>query len=500
MFHEILIANRGEIAVRIIKACQEMGIATVAVYSDVDARAPHVRMADDSVPLGDPTPSESYLNIAKIIEAAKEKGAEAIHPGYGFLAENYEFADNCERAGIVFIGPKPEVIRLMGNKIEAKQHMENADVPVIPGYHKETESMDSLIEAGKSIGFPLIVKASAGGGGKGMRIVSGAEELKDALESCQREAKASFGDGALLMERYLSEPRHIEFQILGDNHGHVIHLFERECSIQRRHQKIIEETPSTALTPELRRKMGDAAVRAAKAVGYTNAGTVEFMFSKGEFYFMEMNTRLQVEHPITEMTTGIDLVKWQLRIASGELLTLKQEDLAQRGHSIECRIYAEDPERNFLPSTGRIQKMEVAHGVNVRHDLGVETGVDVPVHYDPMLAKLIVYGENREDAIQKMLWALSNYVVLGVTTNITFLKEIIKQEAFSRGEITTHFINDHIKDWSLTKEGLPLEALVAASLFDALHASTTAEPRITHAVVSDPHSPWKHSKKWRLGG
>jgi acetyl-CoA carboxylase biotin carboxylase subunit len=500
VFNKVMIANRGEIAVRIIKACQEMGINTLAIYSDVDSNAPHVRMADDTVALGDPTPSESYLNISKIIDAAKNKGAEAIHPGYGFLAENPEFAKACENAGIVFIGPKPEVIRLMGDKIEAKTHMGNADVPVIPGYHKEEQNIDSLLEAGKEIGFPLIVKASAGGGGKGMRIVKSEEGLQDAIESCQREAKSSFGDGTLLMERYLSEPRHIEYQILGDNHGNVVHLFERECSIQRRHQKIIEETPSTALTPELRKEMGEAALRAAKAVGYTNAGTVEFMYSKGDYYFMEMNTRLQVEHPITEMTTGIDLVKWQLRIAAGEELTLKQDDIVQRGHSIECRIYAEDPEKNFLPSTGHIQKMEVVHGVNVRHDLGVETDVDVPVHYDPMLAKLIVYDQNREDAIQKMLWALTNYVVLGVTTNITFLKEIIKHEAFKRGEITTHFIDDNIRDWSLTKEGLPLEALVAASLYDVIHASVSGEPRITHAAESDPHSPWKHSKKWRLGG
>ncbi len=357
MFKKVLIANRGEIAVRIIKACQEMGIRTVAVYSEVDKNAPHVQIADESINLGDPTPSESYLNIAKIIENATKVHAEAIHPGYGFLAENPDFAKACTDTGITFIGPTPEVIRLMGDKIEAKKTIAHADIPVIPGYHGVQQDLSTLLKEGKKIGFPLLVKATAGGGGKGMRIVHAESELEQSIESAKREAKSAFGNDSVFLEQYIDKPRHIEFQILADQHGHVIHLFERECSIQRRHQKIIEETPSPVMTPKLRETMGKAAVAAAKAVGYTNAGTIEFMVDgKQNFYFMEMNTRLQVEHPITEATTGIDLVKWQLRIASGMELTMKQKDLTQRGHALECRIYAEDPSNGFLPSIGTLKK------------------------------------------------------------------------------------------------------------------------------------------------
>ncbi|MCK5261013.1 MAG: ATP-grasp domain-containing protein, partial [Thermoplasmatales archaeon] len=344
MFKKVLIANRGEIAVRIIKACQEIGIKTVAVYSEVDKRAPHVQLADESINLGEPTPSESYLNIPKIIENAQSVGTEAIHPGYGFLAENPDFAKACHGKGIKFIGPKPEVIRLMGDKIEAKKTMENADVPVIPGYHGEKQDMATLVKEGKKVGFPLLVKATAGGGGKGMRTVNSEDELEQSIESAKRESKSAFGNDSVFLEKYLDKPRHIEFQILADEHGNVIHLFERECSIQRRHQKIIEETPSPVMTKELREEMGKTAIAAAEAVGYTNAGTIEFMVDGNlNFYFMEMNTRLQVEHPITEATTGIDLAKWQLKIANGMELTLKQKNVTQRGHAIECRIYAEDP-------------------------------------------------------------------------------------------------------------------------------------------------------------
>ena len=500
MFKKILIANRGEIAIRILKACQEMGVKTVAVYSDADACSPHVQLADESVPLGNPLPSESYLNIQKIIDAGVETGAEAIHPGYGFLAENPDFAYACENSGITFIGPKPGVIKLMGNKIEAKQRMEKTGIPVIPGYHGHRQEKNFLLKQGKKIGFPLLVKAAAGGGGKGMRIVNKEEELEDAIEGAKREAKSSFGNDTLLLEKYLDKPRHIEFQILADAYGNIIHLFERECSIQRRHQKVIEETPSPIITNELREKMGKAAVSAAKAVGYTNAGTIEFMVDSSlNFYFMEMNTRLQVEHPITEVTTGVDIVKWQIRIASGEKLTLHQEKLGQRGHAIECRIYAEDPANGFLPCSGVLTKVEPPIGPNIRNDMEIETGMEVTAYYDPLLAKLIVSGENRDDAINKMVWALSNYVLLGITTNTSFLKEILTHEAFLRGDITTHFIDNHFKNWFAAKQEIPVEVLIALSVYDMMNAKFGVQKEVTVPSVSDQYSPWKHAGKWRIG-
>jgi acetyl-CoA carboxylase biotin carboxylase subunit len=497
MFKKILIANRGEIAVRIIKACQEMGIKTVAVYSEVDRHSPHVQIADESVNLGDPTPSESYLNIAKIIESARNVNAEAIHPGYGFLAENPDFAKACADSGIKFIGPTPEVIRLMGDKIEAKKTIASANVPVIPGYHGVKQDLSTLIKEGKKIGFPLLVKATAGGGGKGMRVVHAEAELEQSIESAKREAKSSFGNDSVFLEHYIDKPRHIEFQILADEHGHVIHLFERECSIQRRHQKIIEETPSPVMTKKLRDEMGTAAVVAAEAVGYTNAGTIEFMVDgKQNFYFMEMNTRLQVEHPITEATTGVDLAKWQLRIASGMELTFKQNDLVQRGHALECRIYAEDPSNGFLPSIGTLEKVEIPIGPNIRNDTGVETNFYVSPYYDPMLAKLAVNSENREESINKMIWALSHYVVLGVTTNISFLKKVLEHPEFRKGNITTHFINDYFRDWLVTKEGLPLDAIIALAVYDSLH---TQRQELVRYKEADPHSPWQHVGRWRMG-
>jgi len=498
LFKKVLVANRGEIAVRIIKACQEMGIKTVALYTSVDKDAPHVHLADETVDLGDPTPIESYLNIPKIIKIAQDTGAEAIHPGYGFLAENPDFAKSCEDVGIKFIGPKPEVISLMGDKIAAKKTMESAGVPVIPGYHGEKQDNVSLIKEGKKIGFPLLVKAAAGGGGKGMRIVNSADELEQSIEGSKRESKSAFGDDIVFLEKYIDKPRHIEFQILADEHGNVIHLFERECSIQRRHQKIIEETPSPIMTPKLREKMGKAAVDAAKAAGYTNAGTVEFMVDGNlNFYFMEMNTRLQVEHPITEMTTGIDLAKWQLKIASGMELNIKQSDLIQRGHAIECRIYAEDPANGFLPSVGTLEKVEVPTGPNIRDDSGIYTGMQVTPYYDPLLSKLVTYAENREDCINKMIWALSRYVVLGVTTNISFLKKVLEYEEFRRGNITTHFIEDYFKDWTVAKEGLPIDAIISLAVYDSMH---TKSQEIVRYKEVDPHSPWKHVGRWRVGG
>jgi acetyl-CoA carboxylase biotin carboxylase subunit len=498
LFKKVLIANRGEIAVRIIKACQEMGIRTVGVYSEVDSRSPHVQIADESINLGDPTPSESYLNIPKIIENAQSVEAEAIHPGYGFLAENPDFAKACHDSGIKFIGPKAEVIRLIGDKIEAKKTMENANVPVIPGYHGEKQDMKTLLNQGSKIGFPLLVKATAGGGGKGMRIVHSENELEQAIESAKRESKSAFGNDSVFLEKYLDKPRHIEFQILADEHGNVIHLFERECSIQRRHQKIIEETPSPIMTKSLRDRMGKAAVIAAETINYTNAGTIEFMVDGNlNFYFMEMNTRLQVEHPITEATTGVDLAKWQLKIADGQELTIKQKDLNQRGHAIECRIYAEDPANGFLPSIGVLKKVEPPNGPNIRNDTGVETNLEITSYYDPMLAKLVTSAENREESINKMIWALSRYVVLGVTTNISFLKKVLEHQEFKKGNITTHFIDNYFKDWTTTSDkGLPLDAIIALAVYDTIH---TKRHEVVRFKESDPHSPWKNVGRWRIG-
>jgi acetyl-CoA carboxylase biotin carboxylase subunit len=495
VIERVLVANRGEIAVRIIRACQEMGIHTIAIYSDVDEESLHVHIADETYCLGDPTPSESYLNVSKILDIAKSSNANAIHPGYGFLSENAEFASACSQAGFKFIGPSAEVIEGMGDKISAKITMKEAGVPVIPGFTGEEEG--TLENACERVGFPVLIKAAAGGGGKGMKVVDNHEDLTEAIASARREALSSFGNDELLMEKYLQKPRHIEFQILADEHGKVIHLFDRECSIQRRHQKVIEETPSVALTPELRETRGEAAVKAAEAIGYTNAGTVEFMLDKdGNFYFLEMNTRLQVEHAITEMTTGIDIVKWQLKIANGEPLTLEQKDLSQRGHAIESRIYAEDPEKDFMPSTGMLKAVDIPHGVNIRHDTGVKEGLEITPFYDPMLAKLIVHAENRAEAIKKMQWSLSNYITLGVTTNVPFLRAIIEHDAFAEGDIDTHFIDIHFKDWTLSTE-LPVEVLIAAALDDIGRAPVQGEgqrPSGSH----DSHSPWKSAGAWRI--
>ena len=497
MFKKVMIANRGEIAVRIIKACQELGIKTITIYSEVDEKAPHVQIADESINLGDPTPSESYLNIPKIIEHAQNVGAEAIHPGYGFLAENPDFAQACHDKGIKFIGPTPEVITLMGDKIAAKIAMAKAGVPVIPGYHGVKQDITTLMKEGKKIGFPLLVKATAGGGGKGMRIVNSEKDLEQSIESAKRESKSAFGSDSVFLERYIDKPRHIEFQILADEHGNVVHLFERECSIQRRHQKIIEETPSPVMTKELRKKMGDAAVTAAKTVGYTNAGTIEFMVDGNlNFYFMEMNTRLQVEHPITEATTGVDLAKWQLKIASGMPLTIKQNEITQRGHALECRIYAEDPSNGFLPSIGVLKKVELPSGPNIRNDTGVEANLEITPYYDPMLAKLIVSAETRDESIDKMIWALSHYAVLGVTTNIAFLKTVLEHDEFKRGNITTHFIENHFKDLTVAKKGLPLDAIITLAVYDSLH---TKRQEVVRYKEADPHSPWRHVGRWRIG-
>ncbi|MDZ4798544.1 MAG: acetyl-CoA carboxylase biotin carboxylase subunit [Bryobacteraceae bacterium] len=444
-FGKVLIANRGEIAVRVIRGCQEMGIATVAVYSDVDRPSLAVRMADEAVHIGPAPSAESYLVSGRIIEAARRTGAEAIHPGYGFLSENAAFAQDCADAGIVFIGPSATSIGAMGSKVQARNLAKEAGVPVLPGSDGDLADPVATHGFAASIGYPVLIKADAGGGGKGMRRVDSASELDAALRDASSEAERSFRSGTVYIEKLLERPRHIEVQVLGDQYGHVIHLGERECSIQRRHQKVIEESPSPLLQryPDLRARMGEAAVRAAKAAGYYNAGTVEFLVGDhGNFYFLEMNTRLQVEHPVTELVTGLDLVHWQLRIAAGERLTLQQKDIQWRGSAIECRLYAEDPEQNFFPSPGRITRWQMPAGPGIRLDSGVYENWTVPMEYDPLLAKLAVWGETRDIAIRRMRRAMKECAVEGITTNIRFFREILADAAFGAGELHTGFIEE----------------------------------------------------------
>ncbi len=445
MIKKVLIANRGEIAVRIIRSCRELGIASVAVYSDADRAAKHVRYAGEAYHIG-PSPSkESYLNADKIIETALQCGADAIHPGYGFLSENAEFARKCKEAGIVFVGPSPEAIMSMGDKITARQTMIAAGVPVVPGTQERVDTDETIARVLSEIGLPLIVKASAGGGGKGMRLVRNATDLKKAVELARSEALTAFGDDTVYIEKYIESPHHIEFQILADSHGNVVHLFERECSIQRRHQKMIEETPSPFITPMLRAKMAEAAIAAAKAVDYTGAGTIEFLVDANRnFYFLEMNTRLQVEHPITERVTGIDLVKEQLRVASGYPLSFKQNEVSQHGHAIECRISAEDPENNFMPSPGIVRHVSEPNGLGIRTDGYVYEGFEIPMYYDPMITKLIAWGRTREEAIDRMKRALYEFKITGIKTTIKFLERIMDNSEFGSGIYDTHFIERHM--------------------------------------------------------
>ena len=442
---KILVANRGEIACRVIRTCRRMGIDTVAVFSDADADAPFVELADQAVRIGPAPSAESYLAIDKILDAARKTGADAIHPGYGFLSENAAFASACADAGITFIGPQPEVIRILGSKKLSKQKVKAADVPVIPGFDGEGDpSTEALAEKAREVGFPLLLKASAGGGGKGMRVVRAPEGLHDAIESAKREAKGAFGDDTMLIERYIDRPRHVEIQILGDEHGNLVHLYERECSIQRRHQKIIEEAPSPALDAELRDRMGKAAVRVGQAVGYTNAGTVEFIVDpEGSFYFLEVNTRLQVEHPVTECVTGLDLVRQQIRVARGEELGLDQDAIPLEGAAIECRLYAEDPAKGFLPTSGRVADWHVPDIDGLRVDTGVTTGSEVSIHYDPMLAKMICRAPTRIEAIQLMVRSLREMSVQGITTNRAFLLSVLDHPEFRAGNLDTHFLETH---------------------------------------------------------
>ena len=499
MFRKVLIANRGEIAIRIAQTLQQMGIRAVAVHSDADRRSPHVRVADEAYGLSGNASVETYLRGDKIIEIARRAGAEAIHPGYGFLSENATFAQACADAGLTFIGPRPEVVRLLGDKLAAKEACIKAGVPVVPGWAGDLDApIETLKKEAKAIGYPILVKAAAGGGGKGMRIVERESELESAVAACQREAASSFSDGRVFLEKYLTRPRHVEFQIFGDAHGNVVHLFERECSIQRRYQKIIEESPSPALTPDLRRRMGDAAVRIAAAVGYTNAGTVEFMLDEsGAFYFLEVNTRLQVEHPVTEEVTRQDLVRAQILVAAGAPLPFRQDELHQLGHALECRVYAEDPEKGFLPSTGRLRHYVPPVGPGIRVDGGVTQGSDVTVYYDPMLAKLTAWGRSREESIARMIWALERFVVMGVRTNVELLRRIVGHREFQAGRLHTRFLEEHGRAL-LDVEPVPDEAFLAAALAAAAPggaAASAGDRRESSPALR--LSPWMATGSWR---
>jgi len=508
MFNKILIANRGEIACRVAATCRRLGIRTVAVYSDADADARHVAFCDEAVHIGGPAARDSYLRADHIIEMAKETGAQAIHPGYGFLSENEDFARACAEAGLVFIGPPAEAIHAMGSKSAAKQLMEKAAVPLVPGYHGEDQEAALLRREADGIGYPVLLKASAGGGGKGMRVVDAGEGFEAALASVKREALASFGDDKVLVEKYLTRPRHIEIQVFADTLGNCVYLFERDCSVQRRHQKVLEEAPAPGMTEERRRAMGEAAVAAARAVGYEGAGTVEFIANQdGSFYFMEMNTRLQVEHPVTEMITGQDLVEWQLRVACGEALPLTQEQLRIDGHALEARIYAENPEKGFLPSTGTLRFMRTppavqfmrggdAHGpAGVRIDAGVREGDTISPFYDPMIAKLIVWGRDRDEALHRMSQALAHYHVVGLSTNVAFLQRLIKSDAFRTADLDTGLIERNQATLFPPQKSAGIESIALAVA--ALLERESKERRIDEA---DRHSPWTHAGNWRLNG
>ena len=464
-FSKILIANRGEVAVRVIRACRELGIATVAVYSEADREALHVLMADEAVCLGPPAARESYLAVEKLVRAARESGAEAVHPGYGFLSENAAFAEACQAAGVVFIGPPPAAISAMGDKTAARRTARRMGVPVVPGTSEPVGDDAEAARVAREVGYPVMLKAAMGGGGKGMRLVRSEGELASALRLARSEARSAFGDGAVYVERYLEEPRHIEIQVLADGHGTTIHLGERECSIQRRHQKLVEESPSPFVDAALRARMGEAAVKVAAAVGYVNAGTVEFLVdAQKNFYFLEMNTRLQVEHPVTEMATGIDLVKEQIRIAAGEKLGYGQADVKWNGWAIECRIYAEDPYRNFMPSPGTLTTLRAPGGPWVRDDSGVYEGATIPIHYDPLISKLIVWGPDRTEAIRRMARALAEYHIAGVQTTVPILRQIMSDADFVAGRLSTHFLERLLAGRPQAKGRYRTVALIAATL------------------------------------
>jgi len=504
MFGKILVANRGEIACRVIVAARDLGIRTVAVYSEADRGARHVALADEARLLGPAPARESYLNAEAILGAARASGAQAIHPGYGFLSENEAFARACGAAGIVFVGPSPEAIAAMGDKAAAKRLMQKAGVPLVPGYHGEAQDAALLAAEAKKIGYPVLIKASAGGGGKGMRVVRAAAEFGAALESAQREARAAFGDARVLLERYLERPRHIEVQVFGDSRGNVVHLFERDCSVQRRHQKVLEEAPAPGLSPARRDEIAQAAMAAAKAIAYTGAGTVEFIAEQdGRFYFMEMNTRLQVEHPVTEMITGIDLVKLQFAVAAGEAIPFRQDQIQMRGHAVEARIYAENPAKGFLPATGTLRRLRAPRGVEfgpaaapVRVDSGVREGDAITPYYDPMIAKLVAWGEDRAVAVGRLRAALAEYEIVGVTTNVEFLARTVASRAFSGADLDTGLIERCRAELFPEDAGASAEDLAAAALAELL--AEEAQGAAAAQASGDPHSPWNCVDGWRL--
>lgn len=497
MFKKILIANRAEIAVRVARACREMGIAAVAVFSDADRNALHVRYADEAYAIG-PAPSvESYLRIDRIVDAARASGADAIHPGYGFLSENPEFARECAGAGINFIGPSAAAMELMGSKTAARKAVAVAGLPVVPGTAVNLDSIEEVRQTAERLGYPVMLKASSGGGGKGLRRVDREQDLESAFATARAEAQNAFNDSAVYVEKYLSQPRHIEVQILGDHQGQVIHLGERECSLQRRHQKVMEESPSPFVTPQLRRQMGEAAVRIGTIAGYANAGTVEFLVDQERnFYFLEMNTRLQVEHPVTEAVTGIDLVQTQIRIASGERLRWSQDEITHRGHAIECRIYAEDPSNHFFPSPGRIERLRVPMGPGVRDDSGVYEGWTVPIDYDPLLSKLIAWAESREQALARMRRALSEYEVAGIATNIGFFRRLLRQPGVEAGEFDTGFLDRTLAEGLTNEPPAPPETLRIATLAAALESKLYADGHVP--TTDHPGSHWKSSGRSQL--
>jgi acetyl-CoA carboxylase biotin carboxylase subunit len=489
MFKKVLIANRGEIAVRVIRACRELGVSTVAVYSEADREALHVRMADEAYLIGPPPSRESYLVVEKLLEVARRSGAEAVHPGYGFLSERAHFAKACADAGLTFIGPSPEAIDAMGDKVEARKRMIAAKVPVVPGSEGTLDSEQDVVSTAIAIGFPIMLKAAAGGGGKGMRLVESEREIGAAARSARNEAKSAFGDDRIYVERFVDSPRHVEVQVLGDKHGNVVHVYERECSIQRRHQKVIEESPSPALDAKTREAMGKVAVQAAKAVDYVGAGTIEFLVdSKRNFYFLEMNTRIQVEHPITEMVTGVDLVRTQIEVAAGAPLPFRQQDIRQRGWAVECRVYAEDPENNFLPAPGKIYRLREPGGLGVRNDTGVYEGFEVSIHYDPMISKLVAWGATRDEAIARMDRALAEYVIHGPITNIEFHRWILRHPRFRAGDFDTRFIQQEFKGLPAPAAQLERVALAAASI---VALQTEAAPAPAPDRGNGASSPWR---------
>lgn len=490
---KILIANRGEIALRVMRTAKEMGIKTVAVYSEADRKALHVRYADEAVCIGPPPSNQSYLLGDKIIEVAKSVGADAIHPGYGFLSENAHFTRKVKEAGIIFIGPSAESMEVMGSKIGAKQAVSKFDVPLVPGTQEELRDVVEAKKIATTIGYPVLVKASAGGGGKGMRVVNSADEFEEAIRLAQSEALASFGDNAVFIEKFVGSPKHIEIQILGDQHGNVVYLFERECSIQRRHQKLVEEAPSSCLTPEVRKKMGEAAVNVAKAANYYGAGTVEFLVDHElNFYFLEMNTRLQVEHPVTEQIVGLDLVKEQIRVARGEKLGYTQEDLKIHGHAIELRVCAEDPQNNFLPDIGKLTTYRTPQGYGVRVDDSFEEGMEIPIQYDPMIAKLITFGANREEAINRMKRAIADYKISGIETTLSFGAFVMENEAYLKGDFDTHFIQKYFLPEMLNKKSADVQLKAAA--FSAGDLFFQYEGKETQ-VKENPSSNWQLKRK-----